>query len=167
MGLLHAFAVTAIAKLAVFQPTDVDIAKAVSIALLVGAAALWSAIDGWLGRRDRGRNWFVAALIAGPVAGVLGVVGRALFVDQTGVAALDEALTGGAAFTALLVLVPACLGLFAGSRFRGQSRKDGGRDDREDAAAGTGGQSSHRNPSDPRTRRPRPARPSPTPRARS
>lgn len=164
MGLLHAFAVTAIAKLTVFQPTDVDIAKAVSIALLVGAAVLWSAIDGWLGRADRGRNWFVAALIAGPVAGILSVVGRAVFVDQTGISALDEALTGGAAFTALLVLVPAGLGLFAGSRFLGPRR--GGNGDREDAEAG-GGRLKDRDPSSHRTRRPRPTRPSPAPRPRS
>lgn len=169
LGLLHAFAVVAVAKLTVFNPTDVDIAKAVSIALLVGAAALWSAIDGWLGRRDRGRNWFVAALIAGPVAGILSVVGRSLFVDQTGVAALDDALTGGAAFTALLVLVPAGLGLFAGSRFGGSRRSGGKRGDDEDVAgaAGTSSRSRHRSvASGTRTRGQGPARPSPTPRTR-
>lgn len=129
MGVLHAIAVTAIAKLTVFQPTEVDIAKAVVLALLVGAAALWSAIDGWLSRTDRGRNWFIAALIAGPVSGVLGVVGRAALVDQTGINALGEALTGGAAFVALLVLVPAGLGLFVGGKLLAPRRDHSDRDD--------------------------------------
>src|SRR5699024_3254700 len=57
-----------------------------------------------------------------PLAGILGVVGRGLFVDQTGVAALGEALTGGAAFLALLVIVPAGIGMFVGSRIIGAAR---------------------------------------------
>lgn len=42
--------------------------------------------------------------------------GRAVFVDQTGVSELGRALTGGAAFSALLVLIPAGLDLFAGAK---------------------------------------------------
>jgi hypothetical protein len=45
---------------------------------------------------------------------VLSLVGKSIFVDQTGVADLGAALTGGAAFTALLVLVPAGVGMLAG-----------------------------------------------------
>jgi hypothetical protein len=58
--------------------------------------------------------WLISALVAGWGAGVLGVIGRAIFVDQTGVSELGSALTGGAAFTALLVFVPAGVGLLAG-----------------------------------------------------
>lgn len=116
MAVLHAAAITAVAKIAVFQPTESTTTTIVIVALLVGAAALWSAIDAWLRRRDRGRTWFIAGLLTGPVSGVLGVIGKALFVDQTGIAQLWPAVTGGAAMSALLVLVPAGLGLFVGSR---------------------------------------------------
>ncbi|WP_205660501.1 B-4DMT family transporter [Amycolatopsis antarctica] len=118
LAVLHAAAEVALAKIAVQAPSDADVITALVIALLVGAAALWSALDGWLRRGDRGRTWFVAALLAGPVAGILGVIGRSLLVDQTGLRELLPALTGGAAFTALLVLVPAGLGLFVGGRLR-------------------------------------------------
>jgi|GEM_PF-6232423 len=122
MGVLQAIGVTAVAKLNATQPGDLTLEAAVAIAVLVGVAATWSAVDGWFGRRDRGRNWFVAGLIAGPLAGILGVVGRGLLVDQTGVAALGEALTGGAAFLALLVIVPAGVGMFVGNRIIGAAR---------------------------------------------
>jgi hypothetical protein len=54
-----------------------------------------------------------------------------VFVDQPGVSALGGALTGGAAFSALLVLIPAGLGLFVGGRI-GRS-KSADSDDSEDA----------------------------------
>ncbi|PRX46085.1 hypothetical protein B0I33_108232 [Prauserella shujinwangii] len=116
LALLHAAAVVARAKIAVVHPTDSSVTEAVLLAMLVGVAALWGALDGWSRLADAGRTWFIAALVAGPVAGVLSVVGRGMFVDQTGVSALGAALTGGAAFTALLVLVPAGLGLAVGGR---------------------------------------------------
>ncbi|MCP2253974.1 hypothetical protein LY13_002732 [Prauserella aidingensis] len=116
MAVLHAAATVALAKIAVFQPGETTLARSAALALLVGAAALWSALDGWARRPDGGRTWFIAGLVAGPAAGVLGVVGKAVLVDRTGVSELGAALTSGAAFTALLVLVPAGLGLVVGSR---------------------------------------------------
>ncbi|WP_199543177.1 B-4DMT family transporter [Prauserella sp. PE36] len=136
MAVLHAAATVALAKIAVFQPTESTTVTAVVLALLVGAAALWSALDAWLGLVDAGRTWFIAALVAGPVAGVLNVVGRAAFVDQTGVGELGSALTGGAAFTALLVLVPAGLGLLVGGKLH-TTREDAGADSGPDSDAGT------------------------------
>jgi hypothetical protein len=116
MAVLHAAAFTTVAKVEVYQPTGATVIQAVAIAVLVGAAALWSALDGWLRREDSGRTWFIAALVAGPVSGVLYVIARAIFVDQTSMNELWPALTGGAAFTALLVLIPAGLGLLVGGR---------------------------------------------------
>lgn len=130
MAVLHAAATVALAKIAVFQPTEVTFVTVVTLALLVGAAALWSALDAWLGLDRAARTWFIAALVAGPVSGVLAVIGRAVFVDQTGVNALGSALTGGAAFTALVVLVPAGLGLLVGGRLGGSRTPD----DIDDAA---------------------------------
>ena len=129
MGVLHAIGVTAVAKFNTFRSGDITVPAVLAIAVLVGVAATWSAVDSWLARADRGRNWFIAGLIAGPAAGILGVIGRALFVDQTGVGALGEALTGGAAFLALLVIVPAGLGLFVGGRI---IRSGGSPDSAED-----------------------------------
>ncbi|MCU1680132.1 MAG: hypothetical protein JWQ81_871 [Amycolatopsis sp.] len=116
MALLHTVAAVLLAKAEVFQPTGVSVITAATIAVLVGASALWSALDAWLRRPEAGKTWFIAAIIAGPVSGVLSVAGKAMFVDQTGMSELGPALTGGAAFTALLVLIPAGLGLLVGGR---------------------------------------------------
>ncbi|KFZ78620.1 hypothetical protein ED92_29740 [Amycolatopsis sp. MJM2582] len=116
MALLHGAAVTVLAKYEVFNPTDKTLVTSLALAVLVGAAAGWGAVDAWQGKPERGKNWFIAALIAGPVSGVLYVIGRAVFVDQTGASELGGALTGGAAFSALLVLIPAGIGLFVGGR---------------------------------------------------
>ncbi|MFI5608130.1 B-4DMT family transporter [Amycolatopsis sp. NPDC051903] len=118
MAVVHAAAMTLLAKWSVFHPTDQTVITSATLAVLVGIAALWSAVDGWRGVAHRGRAWFIAALVAGVVSGILYVIGRAVFVDQTGVSELAAALTGGAAFSALLVLVPAGLGLFVGGRIR-------------------------------------------------
>ncbi|KDN16057.1 B-4DMT family transporter [Amycolatopsis rifamycinica] len=119
MAVLHGVALTLLAKYAVYHPTDQTLAVSLTLAVLVGAAALWAALDAWRAVPDRGRAWFIAALVAGVVSGILYVIGRAVFVDQTGLSELGGALTGGAAFSALLVLVPAGLGLFVGGRIGG------------------------------------------------
>nr|WP_205413252.1 B-4DMT family transporter [Amycolatopsis ruanii] len=118
MAVLHAIAEVALAKATVYEPTGLTTARIAVIALLVGAAALWSALDAALRRADAGRTWFIASLVAGPVSGVLYVIGRAVLVDRTGAEELWPAISGGAAFTALLVLVPAGLGLFVGGRLK-------------------------------------------------
>ncbi|WP_409492607.1 B-4DMT family transporter [Amycolatopsis sp. cmx-11-12] len=131
MALLHGAAVTVLAKYEVFNPTDKTLVTSLALAVLVGAAAGWSAVDAWQDKPERGKNWFIAALIAGPVSGVLYVIGRAVFVDQTGASELGGALTGGAAFSALLVLIPAGLGLFVGGLI---GKKTPAEDDDEEEA---------------------------------
>lgn len=130
MAILHAAAGTALAKAAVYAPTGLGTVKIVVVAALAGAGALWSALDSWrtsaddspersrsaLRRDDLSRVWLIAALIAGPLSGILFVIGRAVLVDQSGAGELRDALIGGAAFTALLILVPALLGMVAGRR---------------------------------------------------
>ncbi|WP_020672668.1 hypothetical protein [Amycolatopsis nigrescens] len=132
MAVLHAAAVTVLAKIAVYQPADVATIRVVTLALLVGAAALWSAVDAWLRVDDRGRAWFIGALVAGVVSGVLSVIGRAIFVDQSGISELWPAVTGGAAFTALLVMIPAGLGLLVGSRLQQPKNRGMANDDLPD-----------------------------------
>jgi hypothetical protein len=111
LAVVHAAVQTVEAWLRAGSPDAVTWLRPAALGLLVGVAVLWAGIDGWLGRPRGGMVWFKAALLAGPVAGVLGVFGQGLFVDATGVAALPVAISGGAAFTALLVMVPAGVGL--------------------------------------------------------
>ncbi|MEV0072262.1 MULTISPECIES: B-4DMT family transporter [unclassified Amycolatopsis] len=141
MAVVHAAAMTLLAKWSVFHPTDQTVITSVTLAVLVGVAALWSAVDGWRGKPDRGRAWFIASLVAGVVSGILYVIGRAVFVDQTGTSELGAALTGGAAFSALLVLVPAGLGLFVGSRVRRPAPEDEEPEPEDDEDDGSGSQS--------------------------
>lgn len=137
MAVLHATATVALAKVAVFQPTESTFATVIALSLLVGAAALWSALDAWLGLVDGGRTWFITALVAGVVSGVLSVIGRSMFVDQTGISELGTAVTGGAAFTALLILVPAGLGLLVGGRLHSSGSRDDEDDERPDTTPRT------------------------------
>jgi hypothetical protein len=114
MAVVHAVAETVRADFGVHHPTSRTLFEAIMLGVLVGIAAVWGALDRWRGVEDAGRAWLIACLIAGWGAAVLGVIGKSVFVDQTGVAELGGALTGGAAFTALLVLIPAAIGLAAG-----------------------------------------------------
>jgi hypothetical protein len=113
MGLLHGAVQTGVSAVAVRSPEATSV-RPIALGLLVVAAVLWGAVDRLRELPSPGMQWFIAALIAGPFAGALGVIGSALLVDQTGQEALWVALTGGAAFTALLVLAPAGLGLLLG-----------------------------------------------------
>jgi hypothetical protein len=121
MAVIYAAAETVLAKVQVSHPDDGSVLDPVLLALLVGASALWAGVDGWRRRPRRGMHWFYAGLVGGLLAGVLSVIGRAAFVDQTGVWALGTALTGDAAFIALLIMVPAGLGVAVGGRLRAPS----------------------------------------------
>lgn len=122
LAVVHAAAETVRTDFGVHHPTSRTVFEAVMLGVLVGVAAVWGAIDSWKGVPERGKVWLIAALVAGWGAAVLGLVGKSIFVDQTGVADLGGALSGGAAFTALLVVVPACVGFLAGRWARVPSR---------------------------------------------
>jgi hypothetical protein len=111
--LLHGAVQTGVSAVAVRSPEATSV-RPIALGLLVAAAVIWGAVDRLRELPSPGMQWFIASLIAGPFAGALGVIGSALLVDQTGQEALWVALTGGAAFTALLVLAPAGLGLLLG-----------------------------------------------------
>ncbi|HEX3779255.1 MAG TPA: B-4DMT family transporter [Pseudonocardiaceae bacterium] len=116
LAVVNGAAQTLLGAIEAAHPTSDRVAEPIAIAVLAGIALLWSAIDGWLRKPGRGMVWFFAALIGGFGAGLLGVIGKAAFVDSTGIWALGPALTGGAAFTALLILIPAGLGLAVGGK---------------------------------------------------
>lgn len=115
MAVLNAATQTALAVVQVYHPGPMAFLESLVLGLLAGIGVLWGAIDTWYRRIDRGIVWLKAAILAGLLAGLLGVIGRAAFVDQTGLSALGPALSGGAAFIALLVLIPVGLGLLLGN----------------------------------------------------
>lgn len=129
MAVVNGAAQTLLGAIEAAHPTSDHIAEPVTVAVLAGIALCWGAIDGWLRKPGRGMAWFFASLIGGLLAGVLGVIGKAAFVDATGLWALGSALTGGAAFTALLILIPAGLGLAVGGKLL---QPPGGRVDERD-----------------------------------
>lgn len=127
LALVHAAVQTGEAWVRAGNPEAVSWLRPAALGVLVAVAVVWGGIDSWrsgltagadegdgLERPRYGMVWFKAALVAGPVGGVLGVIGQGVFVDDTGVEALPVAITGGAAFIALLVLVPAGVGLLIG-----------------------------------------------------
>ena len=118
LAIVHACAQTIMAAFEVNHPTSKGTLAAVVLGGLVAVAAVWGVVDTWRSVRGREMAWLLAGLLAGWGAGVLGVIGRAAFVDQTGTSELGSALTGGAAFTALLVVVPAGVGMLAGRWIR-------------------------------------------------
>jgi hypothetical protein len=122
LAVVHAVAETVRADFGVQHPTSRTLFEAIMLGVLVAVAAVWGALDTWRDVPDRGKVWLIASLIAGWGAAVLSIIGKSIFVDQTGVADLGGALTGGAAFTALLVLVPACIGFLAGRWIRPPGR---------------------------------------------
>jgi hypothetical protein len=133
MAVVHAAAETLRADFGVAHPTSRTLFEALTLGVLVGVAAVWGAVDKWRGLEDAGRTWLIASLVAGWGAAILGVIGKSIFVDQTGVADLGGALTGGAAFTALLVLIPAAIGLGAGNWIRASRSADDPDDDADDS----------------------------------
>jgi hypothetical protein len=124
LAVVHAAAETVRADFGVQHPTSRTVFEAIMLGVLVAVAAVWGAVDTWRDLPERGKVWLIAALIAGWGAAILGIIGKSIFVDQTGVADLGGALTGGAAFTALLVLVPACVGFLAGRWIRVSGRPE-------------------------------------------
>ncbi|HEY8373843.1 MAG TPA: B-4DMT family transporter [Pseudonocardiaceae bacterium] len=122
MAAVHAVAQVVVAAGAVTGPDRMI--RVVALVALAGVGVLWGATDGRREHPHAALVWFRAGLLAGPVAGLLGVLGRNLLVDGTGVEALPVALTGGAAFTALLVMGPAALGTALGRRWAVLRRGD-------------------------------------------
>lgn len=118
LAVVHAVAETVRADFGVHHPTSRTVFEAVMLGVLVAVSAVWAATDVWRDVPERARTWLIASLITGWGAAVLGIIGKAIFVDQSGVADLGGALTGGAAFTALVVLISSALGLLAGRWIR-------------------------------------------------
>jgi hypothetical protein len=135
LALLHAAAQVLLAELAVASQGTLAWARPVTLVLLLAIAFAAGVRDAH--RREPGMLWLKASLVAGWLAGLLGVIGKSIFVDETGASALGDALTGGAAFTALLVLAPVSLGLIAERAIR-RFRYGPAADDDDSDADGSG-----------------------------
>lgn len=121
LGVVFAAAVVAHAKMVYeWREYEVYITAAV-FSLLIGVVLTWASLDGWQRKTDRWMNWFIAAIIVGPLSGLLNTIGRAMYVDRTSMVELTDELTGGAAFIALLVLIAAAVGLVVSPRLTGAS----------------------------------------------
>ncbi|XVS68396.1 hypothetical protein ACQPYE_30250 [Actinosynnema sp. CA-299493] len=114
LGLFHGGVQTGASAVSVHSPEASSSTRYIAFGLVVVIGVLWGALDAWRLLDGRGMVWFAAALVAGPLAGAVGVAGRSL-VDQTGLESLGPALTGGAAFTALLVMATAAVGMGIGN----------------------------------------------------
>lgn len=104
-----------VARLTVAMPGN-EVLTWIGVALLGGVSLMWGSIDGWLRRPDPMVTWLGAGVFAGVAGAVLYIIGRSVFVDESGTHDLGVQLTSGAAFLALLVIVPAGLGLLVGSQ---------------------------------------------------
>lgn len=124
LAVLHGAGAVVLAQLKLSGVGSPTVLTWIIFALLIGVSLLWGSIDGWQRLQQPAQTWFVAGIVGGLVSGVLNVAGRALFVDQTGASALGVQLTSGAAFTALLIIVPAVLGVLVGSRLDAPPRAE-------------------------------------------
>jgi hypothetical protein len=118
LAVLHAAADTLIAYYRLGEPTALSVPRGVALGVLVGIAALWAALDGLRHKLDRGRNWVLAAIFGGLFAAILGLIAKAVLLSQTSGEDVWPAITGGASFTALLILIPAGLGLAVGGAMK-------------------------------------------------
>ena len=122
--LLHVLVRTGLELLLRTAPGYEQVLRYGALVLLVLVVLLWAGLDAVredredVQRDDLTTRWLKAALLTGPVAGLVGWAVQGLLVDASGSEQLLVELTGGAAFTALLVLAPAAVGIFVGGRVR-------------------------------------------------
>ncbi|TDQ01197.1 B-4DMT family transporter [Labedaea rhizosphaerae] len=154
LAVLHAAADTLIAYYRLGEPTALSLPRGVALGVLVGVAALWGALDGLRRKLDSGRTWVLAAIFGGLLAAIIGLVAKAILLNQTSEEDIWPAITGGAAFTALLVLIPAGIGLAVGGAMK-SPRKPVELDDSDENADDEDDEEPVAKPS-PRPRKPRP-----------
>jgi len=120
MMLVHVAARTALGFAALSWPTSGQLQRIIGFVVVVVIAALWSGLDTLREsladdeREDLTQRWLTAAVVAGPVAGLVGWAIEGLFIDSIGTSALAGDIIGGGAFTALLIFVPAVVGMMFG-----------------------------------------------------
>ena len=128
MMLLHVGVRTALGFAALSWPTSGQTQRIAGLVLVVVVAMAWAGLDGVREnvdddqRGDLTVRWLKAAVLAGPVAGLAGWAVEGMFIDSTSTSTLGGDVVGGGAFTALLILVPAMIGLAFGRLARTDRR---------------------------------------------
>lgn len=124
MMILHVAVRTALGYVALYWPTSGQLPRTAGLLVVLAAALLWSGVDALRenvdddDRDDLILRWLKAAVLAGPVAGLLGWAVEGLFIDSVGTSELTAEVIGGGAFTALLIFLPAMLGMAFGKFVR-------------------------------------------------
>lgn len=117
MTLVHVGVRTALGFAALSWPTAGQTQRMSGLAVVVVVAVLWAGVDTLRentddeARDDLAVRWLKAAALAGPLAGLLGWAVESIFIDSVGTSALAGNLIGGGAFTALLIFIPALVGM--------------------------------------------------------
>ncbi len=128
MMLLHVGVRTALGFAALSWPTSGQTQRTAGLVVVVVVAMVWAGLDVVREnldddeRDDLPLRWLKAAVLAGPVAGLAGWAVEGMFIDSTGTSALGGDVIGGGAFTALLIVVPAMIGLAFGRLARTDRR---------------------------------------------
>lgn len=156
MGLVH-FAARLILALAVAgAPSQGSVLRTVTLVAVILIAAVWGGMNGIAAGRggedeDHRTDFTIYWLKAAVVAGLLGGLISWLFTVISGVAVSTNSLffevTSGAAFTILLVFIPAVIAVTVGRRLAGRKEKkdanlrpgkihDNRNDDRERVGSG-------------------------------
>ncbi|MGZ4588616.1 MAG: B-4DMT family transporter [Mycobacteriaceae bacterium] len=120
MVVVHVAVRTALGYAALSWPTSSQLQRNAGLVVVLAVALLWSGVDALRenpddeDRDDLTLRWLKVAVLAGPVAGLVGWSVEGLFIDSVGTSQLAGDVIGGGAFTALLIFVPAILGLLFG-----------------------------------------------------
>ncbi len=137
MMLLHVGVRTALGFAALSWPTSGQTQRTAGLVVVVVVAMVWAGLDVLrenvddAERDDLPLRWLKAAVLAGPVAGLVGWAVESVFIDSVGTSTLVGDVIGGGAFTALLIVVPAMIGLAFGRLARPDRRVQRRRPSRE------------------------------------
>lgn len=116
-------------------PEQGSILRWFSLVLVILTAFLWGVLDGIRDRRahpdpddsaDLTMRWLAAAALAGVLAGALAWIVGAIFDIAVANGSLFFELTSGAAFTILLIFVPASIAVALGRYLAGRDATDSG-----------------------------------------
>lgn len=118
--LVHVAVRTALGFAALSWPSDLPLQRNIGLLVVLAVALLWGGVDALLedlsdeDRDELTLRWLKAAVLVGPLAGLVGWAVGGLFIDVVGAGQLPSEIIGGGAFTALLIFVPAVVGMLFG-----------------------------------------------------
>ncbi|MEE2035029.1 B-4DMT family transporter [Rhodococcus chondri] len=136
LALVHVVVRVLLGAALVQWPLQGSVMRWLALVVVILAAVVWAGIDGIRDRRahpdpDRGEDltmrWLAAGAVTGLLGGFLTWLADVVLPVSVGVKSLLFELTSGAAFTVLLVFVPAMVAVVAGRFFANRGQKEDGR----------------------------------------